>query len=1136
MDLLHGSSQWHGVGGHREEWDADRPNKRLKTSNRHASILLPVSRLVRSPLDTLASLAEGLGYGSDTGKRPCGLPAVEQEKQLQLLRLRGATTSEGWNAAATALDQLEGGDEWKQQDESEEYDFELIRSRLGKLQDARRRGDIEDLRFQIRTALTRDLGGMGNVKLYKHSRVGTKALIERYIDTVVGTIDEVVDSSESDPRTVNEIMTYARQSFGRSALLLSGGGTLGMNHIGVVKALFEAGMLPRIISGASAGSIVCAVLCTKTDAEMPGVLQDFCYGELDVFEKESDGFSLARIAKRFLTEGAIYNIQNLTRVMKNLIGDMTFQEAYYRTQRILTICVSSAEVYEMPKLLNYITAPNVVIWSAVAASCSVPLVFRPADLQVKDEMTGELKPWNDEASKWIDGSVDNDLPMTRLAEMLNVNHFIVSQVNPHVVPFLAKEEDDITPDLPKSTSAVTPGPSWMHTMANLAKGEALHRMHVLAELGVFPNAMTKLRSVLGQRYSGDITIIPEISYTQFPNILMNPSADFMVQAMLNGERATWPKLSRIRNHLAVELKLDEAVARMRTRIAFSPSQVDLRIDAFSRAAAEARSRRGRTRRGSKGSHQSASSTIVPRQKPGRQAAHRLIKSMLDPPSVASIVSALDEAASSASDHFSSADDTVSPRSSSPTPHTDEDDDDSGSVVSDTSESPPPHTGRWSSIRQPYQSASQPVTPSIASKTFAVDSPVSPRTPAPRGPSLTMTPSSEERPSSAEQRYKKLFHAVVPMPTIRSQAGTPEPRGLPKPQPAPAKRLSRLGLRLDMPGTKGMMQRRKRRSSTGLRLGHGKDCPFKGAGWGEYYCRCFIDAYLADKTAPPECDVQALSTTVFDIPELREHILGFLPMRDLTRMQRVDKAWHHSVRTSPQLQRHLFLAPMGAAAMPLDDIREPWAVYYNLSFVFNPRLAFDLACGSQRTVHSATAGTVDADFLFLGLASANRELRIGHLLSGLESALEDVASRGDLLAQYVTQPPCAAVEFTCRPERGKISAWVMNRTGVTLGDTVAGLRAMRASTVDFVKELNLEQFLGCTLLMFGVISNADDGEDEESTSGSDEGGEGKDSTVRAQDGIPAEDQVVARDEVDALNMEAALGWMKDDQGNMGVRDE
>jgi TAG lipase/steryl ester hydrolase/phospholipase A2/LPA acyltransferase len=50
----------------------------------------------------------------------------------------------------------------------------------------------------------------------------------------------------------------------------------------------------------------------------------------------------------------------------------------------------------------------------------------------------------------------------------------------------------------------------------------------------------------------------------------------MVQACLCGERATWPKLSRIRNHCAVELELDAAVQKLRARVVFSPSQVDLR--------------------------------------------------------------------------------------------------------------------------------------------------------------------------------------------------------------------------------------------------------------------------------------------------------------------------------------------------------------------------------------------------------------------------------------------------------------------------------------------------------------------------------------------------------------------------------
>jgi TAG lipase/steryl ester hydrolase/phospholipase A2/LPA acyltransferase len=251
---------------------------------------------------------------------------------------------------------------------------------------------------------------------------------------------------------------------------------------------------------------------------------------------------------------------------------MTFQEAYNRTRRILNICVSSASVYELPRLLNYVTAPNVMIWSAVAASCSVPLVFSATQLLVKNPITGENSPWNPTPQHWIDGSVDNDLPMTRLAEMFNVNHFIVSQVNPHVVPFLVKDEQSIV----KNVQSGSAGPGFVYTLTNLAKDEALHRMQIMAELGIFPNLVTKAKSILSQKYSGDITILPAIDYKDFPRMLKNPTSDFMIQAMLCGERATWPKLSRIRNHCAVELELDAAVQTLRTRVVFSPSQVDLR--------------------------------------------------------------------------------------------------------------------------------------------------------------------------------------------------------------------------------------------------------------------------------------------------------------------------------------------------------------------------------------------------------------------------------------------------------------------------------------------------------------------------------------------------------------------------------
>lgn len=434
----------------------------------------------------------------------------------------------------------------------------------------------------VRTELSRDLGGMDSVDLYRHAHAGTKKLIERYVESAIETIDAIVTQSALNHHTIEikellERMLFSRQSFGRSALLLSGGGTFGMTHIGVLKALFEQQLLPRIISGASAGSIVCAVMCTKTDEEIPDLIRDFPYGDLAVFEAEDSNVGVLGHLRRLLTEGSWSNIENLTRVMRSLLGDMTFQEAYNRTRRILNICVSTASIYELPRLLNYVTAPNVMIWSAVAASCSLPLVYTSSPLLVKDPVTGQHHPWTPTPQHFIDGSVDNDLPMTRLAEMFNVNHFIVCQVNPHVVPFLSK--DDVLPQDNKPTP--TNGPrsddvDWTYALTSLARDEALHRLQFMAELGIFPNLMTKCRTILSQKYSGDITILPEIAMNDLPKLLSNPTIDFMLRSCILGERATWPRLSRIRDRCAIELALDRAVHHLRTRVVFSESQRNLR--------------------------------------------------------------------------------------------------------------------------------------------------------------------------------------------------------------------------------------------------------------------------------------------------------------------------------------------------------------------------------------------------------------------------------------------------------------------------------------------------------------------------------------------------------------------------------
>ena len=393
-----------------------------------------------------------------------------------------------------------------------------------------------------------------------------------------------------------------------------------------------------------------------------------------------------------------------------------------------------------------------------AASCSVPCIYTAASLLAKDPKTGEAVPWNPSPQRWIDGSVDNDIPMTRLAEMFNVNHFIVSQVNPHVVPFLIKDEDAIEEEARKPNGTISPGPTWFNSISHLAKSEALHRMHTLADAGIFPNILTKTVSVLSQKYSGDITIFPEISYGDFPSMLSNPSPAFMHRAMLAGERATWPKMSIIKNHCAIELALDDAVQKLRTRVAFSPSEVESRM----RPRQTSEPRRGARRRTrfsrplSQNSAPVGTASIYPhsQSRSGRLTPIPRHKKSL------SINTPLygqsgEEQRFPKSDHLpntlhdftsSGADETSNLTTSS-----------SSTSFSSPTDSPSSPIGEVKWQRSLFGSTSQPVTPSHHGGGIFKSACHSTK---PTIPAFAMTPSKSSTNVSAdspESRYKRLFH-------------------------------------------------------------------------------------------------------------------------------------------------------------------------------------------------------------------------------------------------------------------------------------------------------------------------------------------------------------------------------------------
>ncbi len=134
--------------------------------------------------------------------------------------------------------------------------------------------------------------------------MGTKALIEDYIDEVTKQLNFICDVDIEGfgiPEKL-EFFRNTQKAFGRTALLLSGGGTFGLLHAGVIKVLWEQKLLPKIISGSSAGSIVAAMVCTRTDKETH-FLMDPTQINYNFFERENEKGKLFLKVSRFLKDG-----------------------------------------------------------------------------------------------------------------------------------------------------------------------------------------------------------------------------------------------------------------------------------------------------------------------------------------------------------------------------------------------------------------------------------------------------------------------------------------------------------------------------------------------------------------------------------------------------------------------------------------------------------------------------------------------------------------------------------------------------------------------------------------------------------------------------------------------------------------
>lgn len=451
-----------------------------------------------------------------------------------------------WRRAAQAYDASKGLDRWRAVEETDLYDYRSVGARINRLRLLRESGNHQGLMHALNEGIHGNMEGIGNARLYNHAHFGTKYLVEDYIREITNALAYLADNDTPsiDPLEKHDFFQRATHCFGRTAMMLSGAGTLLYFHFGVVKALIEENLLPPIISGSSGGAVVAAFIGTRRKEQF---LEDFKH-----IEMAGDYTSIEELLWHERIFGKRISQQDGHAKMAEWIPDLTFQEAYELTGIQINISISPASRHQKPRLLSATTSPTAMIREAVHASCAVPGVFKPVTLAAKNEH-GERVDFL-AGRQWVDGSLTGDLPLKRLSRLYGVNHTIVSQTNPLVLPFVDANKDpsgitgvarqvglSVAKNISLATSRI-----WKRPLSTTQTGRTLVNGFI---------------SLASQSYTGDITILPRERMTAYNPVhwLSEKSAAQISALARDGEHSTWPEIERIRYQTMISRELDRII-------------------------------------------------------------------------------------------------------------------------------------------------------------------------------------------------------------------------------------------------------------------------------------------------------------------------------------------------------------------------------------------------------------------------------------------------------------------------------------------------------------------------------------------------------------------------------------------------
>lgn len=173
------------------------------------------------------------------------------------------------------------------------------------------------------------------------------------------------------------------------------------------------------------------------------------------------------------------------------------------------------------------------------------------------DVNGNIVPWDGANSTnfhhWTHASYsERNSPLQRIAELFNVNHFIVSQARPYLIPFL--QSDMHGPSLVETHSKTTQLSAFLVRMVGL---EVRHRLRQLDTLRLLPSSIR--RFLVDERIpAASMTLVPEVTAGDFVRLLETPTRETLNFWIHRGEKSVWPAVAALRIRCAVENELDRS--------------------------------------------------------------------------------------------------------------------------------------------------------------------------------------------------------------------------------------------------------------------------------------------------------------------------------------------------------------------------------------------------------------------------------------------------------------------------------------------------------------------------------------------------------------------------------------------------